>query len=216
MNHPLPSTTSPASPSVAASRRRRRLSAGLAALAVAGIALAGCAPAVSPADVDSVASARALLAAHDLAGLDVGEVIERLDAMPVADRPDDLLASVEPDALLLRDTSGRESQLPMPDDAVYISVAPFREQTHECHFHSLTTCVGELSDTEMRIVLTADDGTVLIDEMRRTHDNGFTGVWVPRGIEATLTVESAGLTGTVPLSTTSPDDRTCVTDLQLL
>ncbi|WP_347125656.1 CueP family metal-binding protein [Microbacterium sp. SY138] len=216
MNHPLPSTTSPASPSVSASRRRRRLSAGLAALAVAGIALSGCAPAVSPADVDSVASAQDLLAAHDLAGLDVGEVIERLDAMPVADRPDDLLASVEPDALLLRDTSGRESRLPMPDDAVYISVAPFREQTHECHFHSLTTCVGELSDIEMRIVLTADDGTVLIDEMRRTHDNGFTGVWVPRGIEATLTVESAGLTGTVPLSTTSPDDRTCVTDLQLL
>ncbi|WP_051671188.1 MULTISPECIES: CueP family metal-binding protein [unclassified Microbacterium] len=216
MNHPLPSTTSPASPSVSASPRRRRLSAGLAALAVAGIALSGCAPAVSPADVDSVASARDLLAAHDLVGLDVGEVIERLDAMPVADRPDDLLASVEPDALLLRDTTGRESRLPMPDDAVYISVAPFREQTHECHFHSLTTCVGELSDTEMRIVLTADDGTVLIDEMRRTHDNGFTGVWVPRGIEATLTVESAGLTGTVPLSTTSPDDRTCVTDLQLL
>ncbi|WP_046398859.1 CueP family metal-binding protein [Microbacterium maritypicum] len=216
MNHPLPSTTSPASPAVSPSPRRRRLSAGLAALAVAGIALSGCAPAVSPADVDSVASAQDLLAAHDLAGLDVGEVIERLDAMPVADRPDDLLASVEPDALLLRDTSGRENRLPMPDDAVYISIAPFREQTHECHFHSLTTCVGELSDTEMRIALTADDGTVLIDEMRRTHDNGFTGVWVPRGIEATLTVESAGLTGTVPLSTTSPDDRTCVTDLQLL
>ncbi|MFJ6531112.1 CueP family metal-binding protein [Microbacterium sp. NPDC091662] len=211
MNNPLPSAT-PA----AFAAPRRRLSAGLAALAVAGIALAGCAPAVSPADVGSVASAQELLAAHDLAGLDVGEVIERLDAMPVADRPDDLLASVEPDALLLRDTSGRESRLPMPDDAVYISVAPFRDQTHECHFHSLTTCIGELSDVEMRIVLTADDGTVLVDETRRTHDNGFTGIWVPRGIEATLTVESAGLTGAVPLSTISPDDRTCVTDLQLL
>lgn len=163
-----------------------------------------------------MAAAQELLAALDLAGLDVATVIERLDAMPVAERPTDLVASVQPDALVLRDESGREGRLPMPDDAVYISIAPFRAQTHDCHFHSLTTCVGELSDTELRIVLTAADGSVLLDETRRTHDNGFTGVWVPRGIEATLTVESAGLTGSVPLSTTSSDDRTCITDLQLL
>lgn len=135
---------------------------------------------------------------------------------PLPDRVAATRALKQPDALVLRDGSGRETRLPMPDDAVYISIAPFRAQTHECHFHSLTTCVGELSDTEVRIILTAADGSVLLDETRRTHDNGFTGVWMPRGIEVTLTVESAGLTGAVPLSTTSSDDRTCVTDLQLL
>jgi hypothetical protein len=214
MNHTSPHTMPVSSPST----RRGRLSAALAALAVAGIALAGCAaPTPTPtADGNSTAAAQELLASHDLAGLDVEEVIERLDAMPVADRPDDLLASVQPDALVLRDENGRESRLPMPEDSVYVSIAPFREQTHECHFHSLTTCLGELSDTEVRVIVTADDGTGLVDETQRTHDNGFIGIWVPRGIEATLTVESEGLRGTVPLSTMSPDDRTCVTDLQLL
>lgn len=227
MNHPLSPPTAaslaaprPAAPRPAALRpaspRRRRLSAALAALTVAGITLAGCAAPAPAADDDPAAAAQELLAAHDLAGLDIATVIERLDAMPVAERPTDLLASVRPDALVLRDESGREGRLPMPDDAVYISIAPFRAQTHDCHFHSLTTCVGELSDADLRIVLTAADGSVLLDETRRTHDNGFIGVWVPRGIEATLTVESAGLTGSVPLSTTSSDDRTCITDLQLL
>jgi hypothetical protein len=200
------------------SPHRMKLFTALAALVVTGITLAGC---VAAADTGATGSAQStsaadIPAAYDLDRLDIAEVIERLDTMPVADRPSGLLASVQPDELVLKDESGRESRLPMPEDEVYISVAPFRDQTHECHFHSLTTCLGELSDVEIRITLTSDDGAVLIDETRRTYDNGFTGLWVPRGIEATLTIEHAGRAGTVPLSTMTADDPTCVTSLQLL
>lgn len=220
----------PTMPAVVHTLQRRRLSVTLAALAATGIVLTGCSAGVqttpsqtSPSqsastpstDAGSAAVAQELLAVHDLAALDVREVIARLEATALVDRPDDLLASVEPDTLVLRDARGREGRLPLPDDAVYVSIAPFRDQTHECHFHSLTTCVGELADTEVRVTLTTDDGSIVVDETRRTQDNGFVGVWVPRGLETTLTVESHGLTGSVPLSTTSPDDRTCITDLQL-
>ena len=220
----------PTMPAVVRTLQRRRLSVTLAALAASGIALTGCSAGVqttpsqtSPSqsastpstDAGSEAVAQELLAVHDLAALDVREVIARLEATALVDRPDDLLASVQPDTLVLRDARGREGRLPLPDDAVYVSIAPFRDQTHECHFHSLTTCVGELADTEVRVTLTTDDGSIVVDETRRTQDNGFVGVWVPRGLEATLTVESQGLIGSVPLSTTSPDDRTCITDLQL-
>lgn len=220
----------PTMPAVVHTLQRRRLSVTLAALAATGIALTGCSAGVqttpsqtSPSqsastpstDAGSAAVAQELLAVHDLAELDVREVIARLEATALVDRPDDLLASVQPDTLVLRDAGGREGRLPLPDDAVYVSIAPFRDQTHECHFHSLTTCVGELADTEIRVTLTTDDGSIVVDETRRTQDNGFVGVWVPRGLEATLTVESQGLIGSVPLSTTSPDDRTCITDLQL-
>lgn len=220
----------PTMPAVVHTLQRRRLSVTLAALAATGIALTGCSAGVqttpsqtSPSqsastpstDAGSEAVAQELLAVHDLAELDVREVIARLEATALVDRPDDLLASVQPDTLVLRDARGREGRLPLPDDAVYVSIAPFRDQTHECHFHSLTTCVGELADTEIRVTLTTDDGSIVVDETRQTQDNGFVGVWVPRGLEATLTVESQGLIGSVPLSTTSPDDRTCITDLQL-
>lgn len=194
---------------------RQRAAVALAALALAVLALSGC-TATGQASTSPTTAAQELLAAHGLDGLDTRQVIERLDTMAVADRPSDLLASVEPADLVLRDDRGRESRLPMPDDEVYISVAPFRDQTHECHFHSLTTCLGELVDTEVRLIVTTDYAEVLIDETRRTYDNGFVGIWVPRGVNATLTVESDGLRGSAPLSTTSPDDPTCVTGVRLL
>lgn len=210
----------PMSPAVSSSTpsRRRSLVALTAALLVSGLALVGCtAPSQNPSSAaGDPTGEQELLGAYELTDLDVGQAIERLDTMPVADRPAGLLASVQPDALVLRDSSDREVRLPMPEDEVYVSVAPFRDQTHECHFHSLTTCIGELADAEIRLTLMGADGEVLMDETRRTYDNGFTGLWIPRGIDATLTIEHEGRVGTVPLSTRSTDDRTCITDLQLL
>lgn len=155
------------------------------------------------------------MADHNLDGLDATQVVERLDTMPVADRPTDLMASVQPDALVLTDDQDRETRLPMPEDQVYISVAPYREQTHDCYFHSLTTCLGELADTEVQVTLTGEDGDVLIDEVRQTYDNGFVGIWVPRGTEAMLTIEHEGQTGTATISTLNEEDPTCITTLQL-
>lgn len=195
-------------------RSRRRLLIA-AALLLAGPALGGCASGTSDAPGSARSADDPLLTEHDLAGLDVSQVIDRLDALPVAERPADLLASVRPDSLVLSDDAGRETRLPMPEDRVYVSVAPYREQTHECHFHSLTTCRGELSGAGVRVTLVRSDGEVLVDEERTTYDNGFTGLWVPRGIEATLTIGYDGRSGTVPVSTTDADDPTCLTTLRL-
>ena len=189
-----------------------------AAVVACGLLLAGCAsgPEAQPSSSSSASSAAApVLADHDLAGLEAPEVIERLDTMALADRPGDLMASVQPDAVVVTDGQGREARLPMPEDQVYVSVAPYVDQTHECHFHSLTTCVGELGDESVDVMLTGADGEVLVDETRRTYDNGFVGLWVPRDLDATLTITHDGRTGTAPITTRDPDDPTCVTTLQL-
>ena len=180
-------------------------------LAITALVLAGCGaePKAQP-EGDG-----GLLAAHGLEGLDAREVIERLDTMAVEGRPKDLMASVRPDELVLSDPSGREERLAMPRDEVYVSVAPYRDQTHECHFHSLTTCLGELRDEAVSVRLTDADGKVLVDEARRTYDNGFVGLWVPRGLRASLTIEHGDRRSTVPISTRSADDATCVTTMQL-
>ena len=196
---------------------RARLSVA-AAVVACGLLLAGCAsgPEAQPSSSSSASSAAAaVLADHDLAGLEAPEVIERLDTMALADRPGDLMASVQPDAVVVTDDQGREARLPMPEDQVYVSVAPYVDQTHECHFHSLTTCVGELGDESVDVTLTTADGEVLVDETRRTYDNGFVGLWVPRDLDATLTITHDGRTGTAPITTRNPDDPTCVTTLQL-
>lgn len=199
--------------------RRRNLIVGATITLVAALVLTGCATASSPEPASPSISNQAadgdFLAAHDLDGLDAAQVIERLDRMSVADRPADLIASVQPDALVLTDDQERETRLPMPEDEVYISIAPYRDQTHDCYFHSLTTCLGELNNTEVQVTLTGEDGAVLLDEARQTYDNGFIGIWVPRGIEATLTIEHEGQTGIATISTMNEDDPTCITTLQL-
>ncbi|WP_193554066.1 CueP family metal-binding protein [Rothia uropygialis] len=208
---PTPFTTS-AHPSTS----RLKHFAVIAAMTISAILLlsgcAGVAPDASP----SAQSQPTLLSEHDLDGLDTREVIDRLDTMRVAQRPAELMASVQPDRLALADEQQRtKATLSMPDDEFYVSVAPYIRQTHECSLHSLTTCQGELrnTDIEVTVIDTATNKTVL-DETLTTCDNGFVGLWLPRGIDATLVITADGRSGTQAISTRS-DDPTCLTTLQL-
>jgi len=185
------------------------------------LALSACtAPAQIPTggdgadDVSLVSDAT--LKDHGLAGLDAREIIDLLDAMPTAERPDDLMVSIRPNELVITDAAQRETLLPMPDDQFYVSIAPYKDQTHDCYFHSLTTCAGEILNSDVHMLVTdADSGDVLIDETRTTFDNGFVGLWLPRNIDVTVAIEYDGRSATTDLSTSSDDDATCVTTMQL-
>ncbi|GAB2676953.1 CueP family metal-binding protein [Thalassiella azotivora] len=164
----------------------------------------------------SASAAASLLAEHGLdvlADADAAEVVDHLERLSGPDRPSDLMASVRPDELLLSDAED-EVSLPMPDDRFYVSVAPYVDGTHDCFFHSLTTCQGEMVEEDVRVVVTSTEGEVLLDEQRTTVGNGFVGLWLPRGVEGTLEVTAGELSGEVPVGT-GPDDPTCVTTLQL-
>ena len=183
--------------------RHRALAAALTASA---LALSAC---------GSTQPGSTVLEQHGLAGMDATEVVEHLDTMAVSDRPDTLIASVQPTELVLTDTTGGSTAtLPMPDDTFYLSVAPYRNTTHDCYFHSLTTCVGELGDEPLHLTVVGDDGEVLLDEERTTNSNGFVGLWLPRDIDATLTITHENGSITTPIST-GADDPTCLTDLPL-
>lgn len=196
--------------------RRKRCTLAAAAL-ISVLVLAGCAspPAATPTDAGSSIVEGGILEAHELAGLDTTQIIERLDTMPVVDRPVDLIASVRPDALILTDDEQGETRLPMPRDEVYVSIAPYQDQTHDCYFHSLTTCLGELTNADVQVTLTGEDGSVLVNETRQTYDNGFIGFWVPRGIKATLEIQYEGKSGVATVSTIDEGDPTCITTMQL-
>ncbi|MCB7137332.1 CueP family metal-binding protein [Cellulosimicrobium marinum] len=187
---------------------RRHLLVPLAAAAL--LALAGC---TAPADPEPTAG---LLESHGLDGMDGPEIVEHLESIPVAERPTDLMASVRGDTLLLTDADGDdETTLDLPDDAFYLSVAPYVEQTHPCTFHSLTTCQGELGGQDVRVtVVDTATGETLVDEDTRLEDNGFVGYWLPRDVEAQVRVEAQGRTGQTVV-TTAVDDPTCLTTVQL-
>ena len=192
------------------STRRR---AAIALVAAAALTLTGCSP--GPAENAVPNWPPASLEHYDLAGLDAPQIINTLDTMPVADRPNDLIASVQPTELVL--TSGDESleTIPIPEDQFYLSVAPYNTSTHPCQFHSLTTCRGEMATEEVHVTVTdTATGDILIDEPRTTYDNGFLGFWLPRDITATLTIDYDDKSATVPIAT-GDLDLTCLTTMRL-
>lgn len=192
-------------------RKRAQLAVG--ALMSVALLLNGCAADTEQAAKTAETSVQTLIEAHDLAGMDAVEMIDHLDRVPMEERPTDLLASVMPEQLVLASAT-EEVALELPEDSFYLSIAPFVNQTHECHYHSLTTCVGELSNQDVDLTVTDESGEVLVNEQRTTFDNGFVGVWVPAGSNGTLEITYDGMTGTTDFSTGS-ESATCITDLQL-
>lgn len=182
--------------------------------AISVLVFAGCTS--PPADQAQPDPAAKILAAHGLDGLTAIELIDFLDRTPVSERSADLRASVRPTEVLLSDSANAEPvALAIPGDNFYLSVAPYVNSTHECYFHSLTTCLGELGGEEVQLtVIDTSTGETLVDKTATVFDNGFVAVWLPRDIEATLRIEYDGLVAESPIAT-GPEDPTCVTTMQL-
>lgn len=190
---------------------------------VASLALTACAAADTTSDSapestpDPAAwdAAQELLARHDVAATDVESLIEALDATGLDERPA-LMASVRPHELLLSDeTTAEPLAVPIPDDRFYLSFAPYYDATHDCYFHSLTTCKGEMAGEQVQVTIVDDaTGETLVDEQLTAFDNGFVGVWLPRDIEGTLRIEHDGAVAETEIAT-GPEDATCLTTMQL-
>ncbi len=153
-----------------------------------------------------------LLEAQGLAGKSGREVVEALDQLDV-DRPLAVGASVRYDEVLVSD-GVTEEVLPIDGDEFYLSLAPYETFTHECYFHNLGTCRGELAETDVHVTITTDDGEVLVDEDATTYANGFVGFWVPKDVSGTIVVTKDGKTAESPFSSDA-EGATCVTTLRL-
>lgn len=190
---------------------KRLTTLAAAAAAILSLTLAGCS---APDAATPETPGTDLLASHNLTDMSAREIVDTLDRMNVSDRPADLIASVQPNALVLTDNV-TEVSLDMPDDVTYVSVAPFVSQTHECFYHSLTTCRGELSAQQIEVRFIDDaTGNVILEETTTTFDNGFAGFWLPRNLSGTIEVTYDGKTGETPFSTAN-DAASCITTLQL-
>lgn len=203
-------------------RTRRPLAwaaAGMASL----VLLAGCAstgddpgtgaPGGAPAAAAAAGSdADAILAKLGLSGRSATDVISTLDQ--ASDRKSDIFASVRYDKLVLKD-GGTETAVPLPSDKFYLSVAPYVNQTHDCFYHSLTTCTGELAGQSVDVKIVDSSGKTLVESPQQIYANGFVGFWLPRDIEGTITVTQDGRTATSPIST-GQDAATCLSTLKLV
>jgi hypothetical protein len=159
--------------------------------------------------------ADAILAKYDIeAPASATELIEHLQAQPLADRPEGLMASVRVDELLLA-SGDNEISLALPQDEFHLSIAPYLTETHECFYHSLTTCVGELGEEDFHVTITDDASEkVLLEQDVTTFENGFFDVSLPAGLDITVLIDDGARSVELPLGTRA-DDATCVTTAKL-
>lgn len=154
----------------------------------------------------------AMLDGYDVAGQDVRQAIATLDQVDQA-RPLAFQGSVRGEEVLFSDGT-QEVSVPIPGDEVYVSIAPFVQQTHECHFHALGSCQGEMVEETVQVTITDADGQTLVDEEVTTYANGFVGFWLPKGEQGTVAITQGDLSGETTFDT-GPEGATCITTLQL-
>ncbi|EMQ96633.1 CueP family metal-binding protein [Paeniglutamicibacter gangotriensis] len=156
--------------------------------------------------------ARKLFAAHGIQADTAEDAITALDQM-AKQRPLPLTGSVGYDQVLFSDDTNQVN-VPLTGGQFYLSMAPYRTQTHECYYHSLGGCQGELTGTPVHVTVTTDSGQSLVDEDAVTYTNGFIGFWIPRDHTGTVTVTTPGETATSTFNS-GPDGPTCLTGLHL-
>jgi hypothetical protein len=109
---------------------------------------------------------------------------------------------------------GRTYQVPLPEDRMAVSIAPFISRTHPCITHSISGCQGELVGHEFAVRVTSADG-VIFEGTVATQANGFFELWLPR--DGTYAVQIAGLERVaVGELSTFATSQTCLTEFQLL
>ncbi len=109
---------------------------------------------------------------------------------------------------------GASVEVPLPEDEMLVSIAPYVVNTHPCQTHYMSGCQGELVGVQMRVRAELADGTIVIDEVRQTQANGFIDLWLPRGQALLISFEVDGYR-TAGVITTHLDSPTCITTLRL-
>ena len=144
-----------------------------------------------------------------LAGLDARAAVELANTW----KGNGVTSFVTTEAVHFAFPDGTELSIPLPEDEVMVSVAPYFVHTHPCATHYMSGCQGELVGAPVHVLALAADGAALIDEVMTTPANGFLDLWLPRGqaIELQMTLDGHR---TVGLVTTHAGSDTCVTTMR--
>jgi len=126
----------------------------------------------------------------------------------------DVKTFVTPDAVNFQFKDGKTVVVPLPDDQMIVSIAPYVNKTHPCATHTMSSCKGELKDTRIEVKAVSAEGRVLINEPIMSPSTGFIDLWLPRNQEITLYVYALGKKATGVI-TTFRNSKTCDSTLKL-
>lgn len=126
----------------------------------------------------------------------------------------DVSTFVTPDAVNFKFKDGKTVSVPLPDDQMVVSVAPYINTTHKCATHYMSKCDAELKNVPVKVLAITAGGKTVIDKTFKTPPTGFIDLWLPRDQEITISVSAQGKKATGKLYT-HRNSKTCDTTLKL-
>jgi hypothetical protein len=126
----------------------------------------------------------------------------------------DITSFVTPDAVNFKFKDGKTISVPLPNDQMVVSVAPYIDTTHKCATHYMSKCDAELKNMPVRVVAITAGGKTVIDKTFKTPPTGFIDLWLPRDQEIIISVSARGKKATGKIYTYR-NSKTCNTTLKL-
>lgn len=126
----------------------------------------------------------------------------------------DVVTFVTPEKVTFKFKDGQMISVPLPDDVMMVSIAPYINKTHECSTHYMSSCDAEMKSTKVKIVAVTAGGKTLINKTMKTAPTGFLDLWLPRNQAINITVSAKGKRATGKIFT-NRDSKTCETTLKL-
>ncbi|PKN16992.1 MAG: hypothetical protein CVU71_18110 [Deltaproteobacteria bacterium HGW-Deltaproteobacteria-6] len=150
--------------------------------------------------------------------LDELKGIDGKQAMELANkwrqRNPDITSFVTPDAVNFKFKDGKTISVPLPDDQMVVSIAPYINTTHKCATHYMSKCDAELKNVPLKVLAITAEGKTVIDKTFKTPSTGFFDLWLPRDQEIIISVSARGKKATGKIYTYR-NSKTCDTTLKL-
>ncbi|PKN18115.1 MAG: hypothetical protein CVU71_11390 [Deltaproteobacteria bacterium HGW-Deltaproteobacteria-6] len=126
----------------------------------------------------------------------------------------DAVTFVTPEKVNFKFKDGQVISIPLPNDSMMVSIAPYIDKTHTCATHYISSCDAELKNTSIKVVAVTGSGKTLISKTMKTAPTGFLDLWLPRNQAIDIKVSAKGKTATGKIFT-NRDSKTCETTLKL-
>ncbi|MDQ0360452.1 CueP family metal-binding protein [Breznakia pachnodae] len=128
-------------------------------------------------------------------------------------KSDEFSASIRNDRIIYTE-GDKEYEEAFSQDLFYVSFAPYIYKTHDCFYHSLTSCQGELVNEQIHILIVNEKDNVIFDDNVTTNANGFYGVWLEKDKSYTINIQKDEAVGAAVFET-DEESPTCITTIKL-
>src|SRR5690625_5970396 len=131
-----------------------------------------------------------LLTACGTSSENADDVRALVDDYSAGDFTDDHQASITSSELIITNEDESKETYDLPDDEFFVSIAPFKNETHPCEIHSLTGCQGELVDADFDMLIKNQAGEIVVDETMNSGKNGFVDLWLTRDVKYNVEINN--------------------------